>query len=346
MYTRTYSLLIVLILLLLAASASFVPVAHADGGAPNLAYVAGANGGVGIIDVQQQKVTRTIKVAGDPHLVALSQDGRFLYVTQPQLNRLAIITARTGDQFCSANVPGEPTLLAFDPNVKSLYVGGPKSSTVTVIDAENCAIKKRIETTGPVYGLAYAAVGSAVSGKNGEQLWVSNEKAVAIYDDVSGQSLGTVAVPQGPRYLSIPPGATIYATTNEGSVLSIDMGTHQVSKLISGGTYGPMDFNETNGEIYVPDAANKQLVVLNPVNAGFALPKQPNHVLKLDAAPRSIAITNDGQLGFAALSTGQVAMYDIPGRQVITMIATGGTPNLLLPDSIRRAWVVLLSRPA
>ncbi|GCE25706.1 hypothetical protein KDA_11900 [Dictyobacter alpinus] len=330
MYIRNYAFFGMLIFLALAASVAFVPTVQADGGAPNLAYVAGANGGVGVIDVQQQKVTKTIKAAGDPHMVALSQDGRFLYVTQPQLKRLAIITARTGEQFCSANIPGEPTLLVFDPNVKSLYVGGPQSSTVTVVDSDNCKIKKSIQTAGPVYGLVYAAVGSAVSGKNGNQLWVSNEKAISIYDDVSGQSLGTVAVPQGPRYLSIPPGATVYATTNEGSILAIDMGSHQVSKLISGGSYGPMDFNETNGEIYVPDSANKQLVVLNPVNAGFVLPKEPNHVLKLDIAPRSIAVTNDGQLGFAALSNGQIAMYDIPGRQVITMIATGGTPQFII----------------
>src|SRR5690348_14484942 len=30
------------------------PAAHADGGAPNLAYVAGANGGVGVIDIGGQ----------------------------------------------------------------------------------------------------------------------------------------------------------------------------------------------------------------------------------------------------------------------------------------------------
>ncbi|WP_126595268.1 YncE family protein [Dictyobacter aurantiacus] len=306
------------------------PVVHADGGAPNLAYVAGSTGGVGVIDVGQQKVTKTIKVAGDPHLVALSQDGRFLYVTQPQLNKIAIIAARTGDQVCAASVPGAPTLLVFDPNVKSLYVGGSNGPTVTVIDAENCTIKRKIETTGPVYGLAYAAVGSAVSGKNGEQLWVSNEKALNVYDDVSGQQLANIPLPQGPRYLSIPPGSTVYATTAAGSLQAIDLSSHKVSPLLSGGTYGPMDFDETTGEVYVPDSTHNQLVVLNPVNAGFTIPKEPNHVLKLDAAPRSIAITNDGQLGFAALSNGNVAMYDIPGRQLAATIPAGGTPQFII----------------
>ncbi|GCE17864.1 YncE family protein [Dictyobacter kobayashii] len=330
MYKYTHHLLIVFALLALGSMIFMVPAAHADGGAPNLAYVAGASGGVGVVDVQQQKVTSTIKVAGDPHMVALSQDGRFLYVTQPQLNQVSIIAAKTGDTVCSAKVPGAPTLLIFDPNVQSLYVGGSQSSTVTVIDATKCTIKRRIETAGTVYGLAYAAVGSAVSGKSGEQLWVSNEKALSVYDDVSGQSLATVALPQGPRYLSIPPGTTVYATTNENSVLAIDISTHKISPLIKGGTYGPMDFDETTGEVYVPDSTNNQLVVLNPANAGFVIPKEPNHVLKLDVAPRSVAITNDGQLGFAALSNGKVAMYDIPGRQLAATISTGGMPQFII----------------
>ncbi len=84
-------------------------VVHADGGAPNLAYVSGVQGGVGVLDVQQQKITSTIKVDGDPHSVALSLDGRFLYVTQPQLNKVSIFAAKTGAQICSASVPGEPT---------------------------------------------------------------------------------------------------------------------------------------------------------------------------------------------------------------------------------------------
>src|SRR5437660_7874307 len=60
----------------------------ADGGAPNLAYVAGADRGIAVIDVAQQKVTTTISASGDPHGIFLSNDGRFLYVTQPQMGKV------------------------------------------------------------------------------------------------------------------------------------------------------------------------------------------------------------------------------------------------------------------
>jgi hypothetical protein len=42
------------------------PSARADGGAPNLAYIAGSAKGISVFDVAQQKVTSTINVSGDP----------------------------------------------------------------------------------------------------------------------------------------------------------------------------------------------------------------------------------------------------------------------------------------
>lgn len=322
--------LIVVVLLAVCVFLVGTPLAQADGGAPNLAYVAGASGGVAVVDVQQQKVTGTVKVTGDPHAVALSQDGRFLYVTQPPLHRMAILAAKTGAVVCTAAVPGEPNLLLFDPNVNMLYVAGDQSSTITVVDATNCAIKRTIVTTGPVYGLAYAIVGFTVTGKTGEQLWVSNEKSITIYDDVNGKQLGTIAVPQGPRYLTIPAGGNVYATTQQGSIITLDITSHKITLLVSGGSYGPMDFDETTGVVYVPDSTNKQVLVLNPVNAGYKVPKEPERTIKLDASPRSVAITSDGQLGFFALSTGDVVMYDIPGQQISTTIHTGGTPRFII----------------
>ncbi|GCF06596.1 YncE family protein [Dictyobacter arantiisoli] len=331
MRKQIYVFLIVLMLLTLGTLIGTSSVAHADGGAPNLAYVVGASGGVAVIDVQQQKVVKTIQVTGDPHLVALSADGRFLYVTQPQLHRLSIIAAKTGDSVCSADIPGTPDLVLLDPNVNLLYVGGSQSPTVTVVDATNCTIKRQIETAGPVYGLSYAIVGLTTPGKTGEQLWVSNEKVISIYDDVNGNALGSVSVPQGPRYLSSPPGSTVYATTAQHSVVAINIATpHTVMPLISGGSYGPMDFDETTGVVYVPDATSHQLIALTPVSAGSSIPKEPNHEIPLDTVPRSVAITSDGQLAFIALSSGDASMYDIPGHQFVTKIHTGGSPQFII----------------
>lgn len=318
------------LLLALIVSCAFSPLAYADGGAPNLAYVAGTDKGISVIDIAQQKVTSTIAVPGNPHTVYLSLDGRFLYVTEPQMNRVAIIAAKTGDVVCTAEIAGQPTLLALDSGSNTLYTAGNGTARVTALDPTDCKVKRTFTTSGPVSGLAVAVVGSGISGSTGNQLWVADTHGLSIFDDLKGQLLGSIPIPGGAQYVSIPPGATVYVTTDQGSIAAVDLNSHQVVNLLTGGSYGPMDYDAITGEVYVPDRKNNQLVVLTPVNAGFALPKEPNRVFKLGVPPASVAITSDGQLGFVALSGGDVVMLDIPGRQVLNTIHVGGSPQFII----------------
>ena len=308
------------------------PAAHADGGAPNLAYVAGTNSGVSVIDVAQQKVTRTISTAGKPATILLSNDARFLYVTEPEQNRVAVLGAKDGNTICTANVSGRPTLMALDlsANNYTLFAAGNGASTVSAIDPTNCNIKHTYSVNGSVYGLAVAQVGSGINGSNGSQLWVADTTSLTYFDDAKQQKLGSLTIPGGPGFISIPPGETVYATTRNGSVIAIDLNDQRIVPLVKGGSYGAMDYDQITGEVYVPDRTQNQLVVLTPVNPGSPLPHQPSHIIKLDGAPQSIAITSDGQLGFAALATGNVAMVDVPGRQILQTISVGGDPSFVI----------------
>ena len=301
--------MVVMVVVMLMFSSSPV---HADGGAPNLAYVVGTAKGISTIDIGQQKVTGTIAVDGDPHTIYLSLDGRFLYVAQPGLGRVTMLAARTGQTICTANVPGQPTLLAFDttPGANVLYAAGNGASSVSAID-----------------GLAVANVGS---GSVSSQIWVAGPTALNIFDP-TGKLLGNIPVPGGPQYLTIPPGTTVYVTTRQAAVDAIDLGTHRIFSLLTGGTFGPMDYDAITGDVYVPDQQNKRLDVLTPLTSGeTVLPPEPNRKFDLGAAPQSVAITSDGQLGFVALRGGNVAMLDVPGRQIVNTIFVGGNPHFII----------------
>src|SRR5260370_13139855 len=104
-----YTLVVALCCVVALQFTLFVPLAHADGGAPNLAYVAGGSHGISIIDISQQKVTGTITEDGDPHTIYLSLDGRFLYLTQPAQHRAALISAHTTLTICTSSVPEQPS---------------------------------------------------------------------------------------------------------------------------------------------------------------------------------------------------------------------------------------------
>ena len=309
-----------------------LPIAHADGGAPNLAYVAGTSSGVSVIDVAQQKVTRTIGTSGKPDTILLSNDARFLYVTEPEQNRVAVLGAKDGNTICTASVPGKPTLFALDlsANNYTLFAAGNGASTVSAIDPTNCSIKHTYSVNGNVYGLAVAQVGSGINGSNGSQLWVADTTSLTYFDDAKQQKLGSISIPGGPGFVSIPPGETVYATTRNGSVIAVDLNDQRVVTLVTGGSYGAMDYDQNTGEVYVPDRSKNQLVVLTPINPGSPLPHQPNHVVKLDSPPQSVAITSDGQLGFAALANGNIAMVDVPGRQTLQTIRVGGSPTFVI----------------
>ncbi len=304
--------------------------ASADGGAPNLAYVAGAASGVGVIDIGQQKVTSNIIVGGDPEAIFLSLDGRFLYITQPALGRVSMLAAKTGQTLCSANVPGQPSLLAFDPGLNLLYTAGNGSNSVTALDPGNCAIKKTIKTTGPVYGLAVAIIGSGAPGDTINQLWVADSSSLHVFEQ-KGQ-LASIPIPGGPQYIVIPPGFTAYVTTRQGSIYAVDLATRKLSPpLMSGGSFGPMDYNAYTSEVYIPDMQNKLVDVISPIFPGTnKLPHEPGYTIHLGVAPQSIAITSDGQLGFIALEGGNVAMLDIPGKQIFDTILVGGNPRFII----------------
>ncbi len=310
----------------------FVPRAHADGGAPNLAYVSGTSSGVSVIDVGQAKVTKTISVAGDPHTILLSQDGGFLYVAQPAVGQVSVIRADTGRIFCTAHLPGDPSLLAIDPDMNTLYAAGSGSAQVTALDPTNCKILHTFGVNGPVYGLAVAlTAGSSINGRTSNQLWVASTDGLTIFDDQTHQTLGAVPLPEGPQYLSIPPGETVYVTTRQGSVDAISLKTREVRKILNRGIFGPMDYDALTGEVYVPDKQHNVLDVLSPIDtSATSLPTEPERVIHTDGTPESVAITNDGLLGFIALQGGQVAMLDLIAHRLVYTVDVGGTPHFII----------------
>jgi DNA-binding beta-propeller fold protein YncE len=307
------------------------PLSHdvnADGGAPNLAYVAGAAHGISVIDISQQKVTSSISVNGNPQMILLSLDGRYLYVTQPTLGRVAILSAKTGQVICTASLPGQPSLLALGPQSGELYAAGNGASIVSALNPTTCVVQHTFQTQSPVYGIGVGLVGA--SNNLHDQLWVSGTTSLTSYNS-DGQPSESIPVEGGPQYLSLPGGYSLYMTTRQGGVDAVEFATRRVIPLISGGTYGPMDYDAVTGEIYVPDEKNQQLDVLTPLTPGTdSIPHEPNRIVHLSSSPQAVAITSDGQLGFIALSGGKVAMLDVPGRVIMNTIAVGGSPHFII----------------
>ena len=306
--------------------------AYADGGAPQLAYVAGGGLGVSVIDIAKRRVTGTMALAGDPRTVLLSLDGNILYVTEPALGRVVAIMAKTGKTLCAASLPGQPSLLALSLDATVLYVAGQGDSRVRALNSATCAIEHIFETREPVYGLAVAASRAPnATPSTPNQLWITGRTSLTVFE-VNGHLLGSIPIAGGPQNICIPGGFTAYVTTRQGTVVAVDLATRTVLRvLLQGGQFGPMDYDANTGEVYVPDREHNLLDVLSPVTTNTpAHGQEPARIISLNSSPQSVAITNDGQLGFVALANGQVLMLDIPGRSVITSISVGGNPHFII----------------
>ena len=331
-YRFCFPFMLLLLVGLLSLTARVARVTRADGGAPQLAYVAGTAQGISVIDIARRRVTGSITIGGSPHTVLLSPDGHALYATESTSGRVAVINAKTGKTLCTANLPGQPSLLALSLDAAVLYAAGQGDTSVRAIDPGTCEVQRTFETHEPVYGLAVTASTAAnATPLTPNQLWINGTTGLTIFD-VNGHLLGSVPVAGGPQDISIPGGFTAYVTTRQGTVVAVDLGTRRVIRtLLSGGQFGPMDYDANTGEVYVPDREHNQLDVLNPVTAGTTVtPPEPGRIIRLNSSPQSVAITSDGQLGFVALSNGQVLMLDVPGRSIVTSIAVGGTPHFII----------------
>ena len=311
--------------------------AHADGGAPNLIYVSGTAHGISVIDINDvidtgvPKVTSTISVPGDPHTILLSLTGRELYVTQPTLGQFTTIATKKGQSICSVHLPGQPTLLALDTITGTMYTAGNGADLVTALDPMKCAVQRTFNTTSPVFGIAVTVFASDTADGGSNQLWVASTNGLTIFDDQTGQLLGSIPLAGGPQYLLIPPGAMAYLSTRQGSVYAVDLHRRQVRELLSGGTFGPMDYDALTSEVYVPDAQHKVLDILSPITSiTKPLPREPERTYPTALPPVSVAITNDGLLGVIAFQGGKVSMLDLLARHIFSTIDVGGTPHFVI----------------
>jgi hypothetical protein len=91
-----------------------------------------ARGGLTIIGARRARIHTQVGIAGGPHDVDFSGDGRFLWVTAERANRLVLVSVPTGRVARSVATSGPPHDLAVDRRRGRLWVTIDGSSAVGV----------------------------------------------------------------------------------------------------------------------------------------------------------------------------------------------------------------------
>jgi YVTN family beta-propeller protein len=339
----SFLLALMLALGLACVALGTVPTARADGGAPNLAYVSGTKDGISVIDIASQSISATIKVDGDPRGMVLSADSRFLYVAQAQKNTVAVVDAHAHQVTSTLPVGAGPTAVTLDLISSShLWVANTGSDTVTVLDPDAGKTLATVQVGLHPTSIAIANPTSGITETDGtSEVLVANHdgQSVSVLGSESFQVLTTVPLPNQERPIGVTvpgTGGTAYVSTDQGHVYGLTLAGHQFfGPIFTGQQLHFMDYDATNGEVYVPDSAANVVNILRPVFSGknppSKLPNEPARTLPIAGAPVSVAITNDGTLGLVAQQdTGNVTMLDVPGHKAVLTIHVGGAPQFLI----------------
>jgi YVTN family beta-propeller protein len=337
------------------------PVVLADGGAPNLAYIAGGGASGNdliVIDINKRQVTGTITVGGGPRGVVLTPDSHTAYVTESRADRVAIVDARSQQVTATVPVPNGPTALALDVSRSLIYVTEQGRDAVAFIDPNARKVVATIRVGQHPGGIAIAGPGSGISDSNETEIYVANSgsDSVTVISGTHRRVDATIPVQGGPLGVVIPTTGTVaYVSTRTGTVVAISLADHTVIGTLlraPGSQLGAMDYDAVTGQIYVPDAANGAVYVLAPVpsvsdtGAPSAFPPEPVRTLHLAGGPAGVAITFDGAYGFIAeRAASSVLMIDPSTRQTLATIPVGGTPSAIItgayPPLVSSQWAFI-----
>ena len=359
------------ILALLATLASLAGVTthgmqkvYADGGAPNLAYIAGggASGNdLVVVDIAKRSVTGRVAVGGTPAGVILSADGRFAYVTQSEKGTLAIVDARNLQVAATVSVGAKPQALALDqtasPNL--VYVANSGGDTVSIVNPDGRRVIGTLQVGQHPAGLALALNGTGIIPQdiNDAELYVANTDgdSVTVISTEHRKVLATIQVPGGPVGVVVPQsGGVAYISLRSGAVAVVSLARHTLLGTLlpapAGATSlpGTMDYDAVTGQVYVPQSGTGNVQILAPASAGSGngapvLPSEPARTLSFGGGPSAVAITFDGAYGFVAQrDAGKVTMFDVGTHKPLAQLTIGGSPRAVVTG----AYPPLLNRQA
>lgn len=190
--------------------------------------------GIGIVDLAQLKLLRTISAGKDPELFDVTRDGKRLWVSNEDTAVASLVDVDAGQIVRQAPVGKEPEGVAIQPGGKVVYVTNEADNSVSVLDAD----------TGG--GVAQIATGarprSVVFTPDGARAFVSCENAhlLTLIDARAHTRVADLELPgDGVRPMGLvvaPDGRTLYVSGGRGKtvhVIALDGAAPQVKSTIA-----------------------------------------------------------------------------------------------------------------
>jgi YVTN family beta-propeller protein len=222
--------------------------------------------GIGVVDIHSLKLLRVLRGVSDPEQLAVSSDGKRLFVASEDSGTAVVLNALDGKVIASHKTGGEPEGVSITPNGKYVFVTSEAQHQVAVIDVAANRVIKTIEVGERPRFTVFSRDGSLafVSGEN--------DGSITVINVIRLEKLRVIQL-QGP--LMRPVGLAVsldakrlYCVTGRGkSLLSIDIASGKVLGMIEVGarpwgiTLSPdgkkiFTANGSSNDVAVVDAAS------------------------------------------------------------------------------------------
>ncbi len=171
------------------------------------------------VDTARGELAFRVKIsAQNPEHAVFSPDGRFVYVSAEEDDKVEVIDFVSRKVIAQITVGERPRGIAFTPDGAKAYVACERADTVYVLDARTHRVIDRIK--------AGVRSNGVVMSPDGHRLYVSNggEASVNVIDTTRDQVIATVPVGERPWNMSLTrDGGKLYvANGRSGTVTVID----------------------------------------------------------------------------------------------------------------------------
>jgi YVTN family beta-propeller protein len=183
---------------------------------------------VAVLDTRTTRVVRTISVDQKPVALAVSPDGKRVYVPSHDARAIDIIDVATNALVQRVDVPPNPHWIRFTPDGKFAYIADHESNVLSVLDTASHTVIKTIAV-----GTSPHSVAVSPDGKQVAVVCYDSNDAYFI-DTATNQVTGTVAVGTNPQDVTYSPdGHYVYtANVDSNTVSVVDTETGTVTATI------------------------------------------------------------------------------------------------------------------
>src|SRR5512132_2032874 len=128
--------------------------------------------GIGVVDVRQRKLVKTLPSGPDPEQVAISADGKQVYVANEDAAQLSVIDTSDGHLVQTFKIGEEPEGVTVEPSGKRVWVTSEADGAVFVADLDAKKVAKSVKVGPRPRSIAFTPDGGRayVPSENGATL--------------------------------------------------------------------------------------------------------------------------------------------------------------------------------